>query len=200
MNFPWIGSNYGGWNTPIDQSKDKLVYSFGIGHDYTWDAEVSEAGAEVHMFDPTPESIAFIAEHDITKHGLTFHQWGIHTMDEPVNLYHHLVPEYDTRSVFPGGQWEDKPECTVPMYRLGTIIEKMGSRPPDWIKLCLGGDHEYWIVNQILDYGYQPEVLILLALHFSQEHQAKLMERLTKNEYVLAEPLTNPARWTLCKS
>jgi len=199
MNAPWIGSDYGGWNTP--DIGGSLVYSFGIGHDYTWDAEVSEAGTTVHMFDPTPDSIAFIAEHDIATHGLTFHPWGIGTMDAPMSMYHHVVQEYDTRSVVPGGTWKESPECIVPVYTLRTIVEMLGTGNPDVVKLCLGGDYEYWVVNWMLDNKFAPRVLIVLALHFGQAHTEKLLERLGRHGYEMLTDLTNPARWTLvCKS
>jgi FkbM family methyltransferase len=40
---------------------DSVIYSFGVGGDVSFDLAVAEAsGAEVHLYDPTPSSIAFM--------------------------------------------------------------------------------------------------------------------------------------------
>src|SRR5688572_4934876 len=59
----------GNWSLlagPIDEQS--VVYSFGVGDNVSWDlAMIERFGVTVHAFDPTPQSIAWVARQPLPK-------------------------------------------------------------------------------------------------------------------------------------
>eukprot|EP01006_Ploeotia_vitrea_P034362 TRINITY_DN65744_c3_g1_i1.p1 TRINITY_DN65744_c3_g1~~TRINITY_DN65744_c3_g1_i1.p1 ORF type:complete len:381 (-),score=37.21 TRINITY_DN65744_c3_g1_i1:683-1825(-) len=99
----------GGWPvcmTPAIQQKNCVVYSFGVGADYSFEKAISPY-CEVHSFDPTPHIVAMMKkiEHKINWH---FHPWGLDsyahngtfqmytTGDRPVSVRFESIPSLMT--------------------------------------------------------------------------------------------------------
>lgn len=56
------GSPYGGWSILANSlSSNAIVYSFGIGHDASFDLSLAEKyGCIIHAYDPTPSSLEWV--------------------------------------------------------------------------------------------------------------------------------------------
>ena len=59
------GSKYGGWSVcQHSLNAGSIVYSIGIGKDASFDLSlISKHGCKIHAYDPTPQSVHWVAEH-----------------------------------------------------------------------------------------------------------------------------------------
>lgn len=71
----------------VKLDKDSIIYSLGIGTDIAFDLAIHRKyGCAVWMYDPTPESIAFMKQYD--DHAfLKFHPLGVWVEDKIVRFY-----------------------------------------------------------------------------------------------------------------
>lgn len=129
------GSDYGGWYAPADMPQGALCYCVGVGVDASFDFGIRQAGAETHAFDPTPGSIAYMAEN--ADKGVVFHPWGLWNEDKKMKFFFPLHADHTsffiqdlhhTNEYFEG-------EC----YRLGTILAKLGHPTPFLLKIDIEG-------------------------------------------------------------
>lgn len=190
----WYGSEYGRWM--IDEIRhDDVVYSVGVGRDYTWDAEVADRfGCTIHLFDPTPDSISYCTD---LPARLVFHPVGIGATAGDVPFYHHVNPAFQTRSMVPGGQWRGEPEFVARVITLWEAMEMCGHDRIDVLKLCLGGDLEYDVVMSMIGQAIWPRTLCFLALHMSGEKKDDVSRKLKDRGYTKANNGTvEPERWT----
>ncbi|MCA9712070.1 MAG: hypothetical protein KDK70_39910, partial [Myxococcales bacterium] len=83
-----LGSTYGGYAVvPALLSEDSVVYSFGVGEDATFDlALIHRFGAQVHGFDPTPRSRAWV-ERQQWPPQWRFHPMGVAGSDGELTLH-----------------------------------------------------------------------------------------------------------------
>jgi hypothetical protein len=58
-----LGSYYGGWWVPSIDPTRGAAFCVGAGTDVTFDLELLRLGYRVYTVDPTPESVAYVAEH-----------------------------------------------------------------------------------------------------------------------------------------
>ncbi|XP_078492066.1 putative methyltransferase-like protein 24 [Ciona intestinalis] len=61
------------WERANDPNYKCLMYSFGVGNDFTFDDEVANRGCEVHSFDPTTD----LPDGHVRDSGVVFHKLGI---------------------------------------------------------------------------------------------------------------------------
>lgn len=82
-----------GWMVCSDLiPRDGIAYSFGVGANVSWDvAMIEQFGVEVHAFDPTPESIAWVARQQLPAK-FHFHDYGIAAFDGTLNFIHPRSP------------------------------------------------------------------------------------------------------------
>lgn len=64
-----LGNLHADWTIDPDQiNQNSIVYSFGIGHDISWDlALIERFGCQIHAFDPTPRSLDWIKVQKISS-------------------------------------------------------------------------------------------------------------------------------------
>lgn len=142
------GSAYGGWTIdPTDIDAGSIVYAFGAGQDISFDLSLIAAfGCQVYAFDPTPRSIAWIAgqvlppEFHFFPFGIAAHD-GLATFSPPINRDH---ISYTILS---------RPETAheaiqVPVYRLRTIMRRLGHDHIDLLKMDVEGA-EYELLDEI---------------------------------------------------
>lgn len=74
-----FGDHYGGYMVPEELvNPESIVYSFGLGENSTFDVELCDhAGCDIHIFDPTPRSIAFFKKELQQNSKLIFHEYGL---------------------------------------------------------------------------------------------------------------------------
>mmetsp|Transcript_23806 Transcript_23806/g.34906 ORF Transcript_23806/g.34906 Transcript_23806/m.34906 type:complete len:295 (+) Transcript_23806:165-1049(+) len=90
----WGNDHAGGWNVCTDniKSSECVVYSFGLGADWSFDNAAEESGCEVHGFDPSGElwrngmhgakysNIDYAQQYPSKKKH--FHSWGLGVLDK----------------------------------------------------------------------------------------------------------------------
>ena len=160
-----LGSDYGGWPLLTDETpRQALVYSFGVGEDITFDlAAIERFGCEVHGFDPTPRSRAWVARQDLPKES-HFHPIGIADRDGTADFF---APENDSHvsfSVAPGSRRADASPVTAEVLRLATIVERLGTPAPDVLKMDIEG-FEYPVIDDLLSGEIRPRQLLVEFHH-----------------------------------
>jgi len=129
---------------------DSVVYSFGVGRDLSFDLDVIERhGATVHAFDPTPASVAWVAEHALPSQ-LIFHPVGIADFDGEQRF--HGPRRSGSAHFTPVTRYRRGPAQTIaaPVKRLSTILHELGHEQVDLLKLDIEGG-EYSVLADILN-------------------------------------------------
>ena len=124
-----------------------IIYSFGIGCDYTFEQELCEKyGATVYAFDPSPE-VRDEMQKDKTSN-LKYYPYGIADKDGGNKWY---VPksggtDYSECIAY----WvEDTSYIEVEVYSLKTLMKKLGHDRIDLLKMDVEGT-EFKVLPQIL--------------------------------------------------
>ena len=162
-----LGSDYAGYAvSPRGLGPESIVYSFGVGEDVSFDvALIARFSLEVHAFDPTPKSIAWVAAQTLPA-GLRFHALGVAAHDgsarfrpplNPNHVSYTLVDRRDTAAA----------AIQVPVRRVSSIMRELGHPRLDLLKLDIEGA-EYDVIEDLMHSGPYP-TQILLEYH----HQLK---------------------------
>jgi FkbM family methyltransferase len=141
-----IGSSYGSHTIPAASLNARsVVYSFGIGTDISFDNGLIElAGCNIHAFDPTPRSIAWISQQDADEN-LIFHGFGLAEKDGSIAFQQPGQASHVSYSRAIGA----KGAQPLPVKRLGTIMRELGHDHVDLLKLDIEG-FEYAVIEDML--------------------------------------------------
>ncbi|MEZ4963882.1 MAG: FkbM family methyltransferase [Saprospiraceae bacterium] len=168
-----IGTPYGGWLIPKNRLNETSVcYLVGAGEDISFDAGVAAAyGAQVHIFDPTPRAIAhaeqflanlingspapcntsptgFYPDYSPALASLLhFHPYGIWDDDTTLEFFAPRNEAHVSHSLV-NLQHSEK-SIKVPVRRLNSVMQQLGHRKIDLLKLDIEGA-EYQVINAIL--------------------------------------------------
>ena len=150
------GGQNGGWLLPSDLiTPNWLVYDFGVGDDISFDIALRERhGCTIHAFDPTPDSVAFMADRDLP--GLHFHPVGVWNEDTTIRFW---VPRYAERVSYSALNLRltsDYVDCPVKTIR--SLAAELGHEHIDLIKMDIEGAEQLVIPNMIAD-RIRPTVL-----------------------------------------
>ena len=142
-----------------------IAYSFGVGANVAWDvAMIEQFGVEVHAFDPTPESIAWVARQQLPEK-FQFHDYGIAAFDGMLNFY---PPKKPGRMHFSQDRQKynrpDQPPIPGQVLRLSTILKRLGHSRIDVLKLDVEGT-EFDCVPDLLQSGIEIGQL-LIEVHY----------------------------------
>lgn len=143
----FLGSKeYGGWNIETaGLNKDSVVYSFGIGHDVSWDeAMIRKFGCQIHAFDMTPSSIEWVAQQTLSPL-FHFHPYGIGHFDGDAKFNLRKKPQWlineASMSLYPEGEVK-----LLPVKTLRSIMKELGHDHIDILKLDIEGE-EYNVLR-----------------------------------------------------
>jgi len=147
-NTVCLGNGDGKWCICPDAIDDSsVIYSFGVGFDISFDlAVIQQFGAQVHGFDPTPLSEAWI-KNQHTSSNFIFHSIGLANYDGiaefslPSNHSVSFTMSLDVRS-------KNKAKCEV--YRFKSILKKLYHTKIDIVKLDIEGA-EYDVIPDLLE-------------------------------------------------
>jgi FkbM family methyltransferase len=151
------GADDGSWPTCVTPSllaaaarHQCVVYAFGVGYDYRWDAALAaaHAGCQVHSFDPTPSVIARMADAQLPPN-MQFHAWGIAHQSSSATLQNY---------------WTDYKPFDVKFYTLADIMRRLNHTHVDLIKVDIEG-YEFDVFEQLTAPDVACEQL-LFELHF----------------------------------
>ena len=142
-----------------------IAYSFGVGANTSWDvAMIEQFGVEVHAFDPTPESIAWVARQQLPEK-FHFHDYGIAAFDGTLNFY---PPKKPGRMHFSQDRQKyNRPDqVTIPgrVLRLSSIAQQLGHSRIDVLKMDIEGT-EFDCLPDLLQSGIEIGQL-LVEVHY----------------------------------
>ncbi len=146
-------------------SAESTVYSFGVGDNVSWDlAMIRQFGATIHAFDPTPQSIAWVARQPLPPQ-FCFHDCGISNFDGTLDFYPPRKAggmHYSQQSRHRFG----RPPQPVPgkVNRLATIMRRLGHERIDVLKLDVEGS-EFDALPDVLASGI-PIGQLLVEIHY----------------------------------
>ncbi|MDQ3017775.1 MAG: FkbM family methyltransferase [Bacteroidota bacterium] len=146
----WYGSSYGGFFIiPTLLQSSSIVYSFGIGKDISFDEKViNEHGCNIYAFDPTPNSIKWIAGQKLSPL-FQFHPYGISVHTGVATFYLPANPKYVSGSLNQDNTTPENVAVEVQMQSLNDICQKFGHTHIDVLKMDIEGA-EYDVLENIL--------------------------------------------------
>ena len=171
----WLGNEYGGFGVCCRLLGDKpIVYSFGIGEDISFDIDLMEKyNAEIYAFDPTPKSVKWV-KNNVHNEKFHFYPYGISDKDGKESFFLPENNDYVSGSVLLHNGLKTVP-IEVDMFQLRTIMNKLGHRKIDLLKMDIEGS-EFNVVPNIL--AYMGGVLHKCALKYTEDFLPKDIRRI----------------------
>ena len=160
-------ARFGDWTAcPDFLTADSIVYSLGIGEDAAFDFElVREKNLEVHGFDPTPNSAAWLSGQAIPG-GFHFHPWAVTARDGTIAMAPRVKSNgrrsRDMYTVIDKAGASDH-AIEVQTFSLQSIMTKLGHRSIDILKMDIEGA-EYDVLSSLLATSIRP-VQLLVEFH-----------------------------------
>ena len=159
-------------------TKDSIIYSFGLGEDVSFDLSlIAKFDVPVYGFDPTPRAIQWLGAQELPKDFVVL-DYGIAGYDgtaafsppnDPSNYSYTLLDR--------SGTGDSKVEGKV--YRIGTIMEMLGHKKIDILKLDIEGA-EYDVIDDMLACGIDVGQLLVEFHHrFAQVGLPKTKHAIT---------------------
>jgi FkbM family methyltransferase len=156
----------GGWCVDLTMlGRNSVIYSFGVGTDVEWELElIARVGAEIHAFDPTPMSRAWIERQRLPRE-FRFYPLGISNREGELLLHPPRRPDdphfsQDRMS----GTKVSAGSVACPVSTLGAIARNLGHRRIDILKLDVEGS-EFDCVPDLLASGVEIGQL-LVEVHY----------------------------------
>lgn len=158
-----LGSEYGGWNIiPNDFDKNLIVYSFGVGEDVSFDiALIEKFGIIVHAFDPTPRSISWCKNQNLSSNFI-LHEYGIADFDGIILFNPPENPNYISHTILERST-KDK-AIEVPVKKLTTLMKELGHDNIDVLKMDIEGA-EYSVIKDMKTSNIRPNQLLIEFHH-----------------------------------
>ncbi|OIO72657.1 MAG: hypothetical protein CO186_05590 [Zetaproteobacteria bacterium CG_4_9_14_3_um_filter_49_83] len=144
-----LGTDYGGWHVPTLLMKaDSICYCVGVGADASFDfCLVSEFGARVFSFDPTPRAIEYMKSSEYNSEKLHFFPVGVWDENTELRFYSPANKEQTSHSAFDLHGTNDY--FTAQCKKLSTIMSELGHSHIDLLKLDIEGAWRNVIQNLI---------------------------------------------------
>lgn len=148
---------------PDELSNATVVYSFGVGTDISFDLSIIETfGLTVHAFDPTPKSIQWL-EPQTLPDNFILHPVGLSDHDGEVSFN----PPINSQNV--SHTMLERPETcdsaiTVPVLRLPSIMQQLGHREIDVLKVDIEGA-EYNVIDDLAKTSIRPDQILIEFHH-----------------------------------
>lgn len=170
-----LGSPEAGWTVPVEALGERAVcYCAGAGEDVSFDVELAKRGHEVHTFDPTPKSIAYVERLGPLPNGMRFHPYGVWSEDTTLKFYAPRDPRHVSHSVLnlqgTGTYFE------APCRSIRSIMRELGHTRVDLLKLDIEGA-EYAVLEDLLRSDVRPQVI---AVEFDQPVDPRRTLRLVR--------------------
>jgi len=150
-----FGEGHAAWWVLADMAPGSVAYCGGVGMDATFDFELADKlDLEVHSFDPTPSSIAYMERENRGR--VHFHPWGMLDQDSTIRFHAPLNSAHANWFVDNLHNTDEffEAEC----WTVGTIMRKLGHDRIDLLKIDIEGS---WgrVLSRMLADGIHPHVL-----------------------------------------
>lgn len=158
------GSGYGEWYLiPSLLNKDSVVYSFGIGHEISFDLGIIEhTGATVHAFDPTPGVREWLAKQSLTDQFI-YHAEGLAAKDGTLIFYPPENPNHISHSsALPTPS--NRNGIPLQVSNITTILQRLGHNHIDLLKMDIEGS-EYEVIHNFQNHQVRPTQLLVEFHH-----------------------------------
>lgn len=134
--FRRFGEGHAAWWVPSDTKPGAVAYCGGVGLDATFDFALSdEMGMEVHSFDPTPGSIAYMERENRGR--VHFHPWGMLDRDEVMRF--HAPANQQHANWFIDNLHGTDDFFEAPCLTMKTIMERLGHTEIELLKIDIEG-------------------------------------------------------------
>lgn len=175
-----FGSDYGGWRlVTTDINQHSIVYSFGVGEDATFDtALIDRFNLTVHAFDPTPKSIEWVKNQDLSANFI-MHEYGIADFDGDVSFNPPTNPNHISHTLLERKSTE-KNSIIVNVKTLQSVMRELNHSKIDVLKLDVEGA-EYDVITDIVDSNIRPKQ-ILVEFHHRFDNIGKSKSKIAINQ------------------
>lgn len=180
-----FGSVNGGWTIALERiNKKTIVYSFGIGTDISFDLDlIKKYSLIVNAFDPTPRSLDWLKEQEIPEN-LKIYPWGIADYNGKEEF---VLPAQENFVSFRKSKENlTKNNIQLRVYRLSTIMKKLGHQRIDILKMDIEG-FEYQVIEDILKNKLNIKQILVEFHHrfsgFNKKDTETAISKLNKSGY-----------------
>ncbi len=137
----YLGTEYGGW--PVIGkllNEQSVVLSFGLGEDVSFDIELIERfGSDVHGFDPTPKSRAWLAKQNLPSQ-FQIHNVGLAAKSGVLTFTAPSAENFASWSAtHREGPSEDVETVALPVESLEAVCERLQLSDIDVLKMDIEG-------------------------------------------------------------
>jgi FkbM family methyltransferase len=145
-----LGFGDGAWEVPTESlSNNPLCYCFGVGLDISFDVALSERGAQVYAFDPTPRSIEFMRQASYDRSKIHFCPIGVWEQNATLRFY---APMNRTHANFSAKNIHATSDFFIANCKtLKNIMDDLGHRHIDILKLDIEGSWFEVLRNIVFD-------------------------------------------------
>jgi FkbM family methyltransferase len=159
-----FGTGDCGWDVALGTiSRDSVIYSFGIGHDISFETElIDRFGMTVHAFDPTPRSLNWIRE-NIPSDNFVLHEYGLAGFDGEVFFEAPENPEHVSYRMDENVLLNEN-SIILPVRKLGSIIDDLCHKKIDVLKMDIEGA-EYKVIDSLNEARVKPHQLLVEFHH-----------------------------------
>lgn len=156
------GTDYGGWTiTPSLVNADSIVYSFGIGHDASWDiGMIEQHGCKVYAFDPTPDLDQWIAAQGYDPRFI-FDLRGLAGFDGQVEIRSQSTDEQTSGTILGSADLGvDTKGTSIEVRKIKTLADELGHSHIDVLKMDIEGA-EFDAIPDILASGITVDQILI---------------------------------------
>lgn len=147
---------------PSGLTEDSIVYSFGIGHDISFDLElIKNFRLTVFAFDPTPRSMEWLKTQKLPENFI-YYPWGLSDHDGFLEFFHeggNRAVSYSEVDVA-----ERKDSVRLDVRKLSTICAALQHTHIDLLKLDIEGS-EYRALPDLLKSGIRINQILVEFHH-----------------------------------
>jgi FkbM family methyltransferase len=155
FQFERFGEGHAAWWVLKDIKPGSIAYCGGVGQDATFDFDLAEKmGMEVHSFDPTPNSIAYMERENRGR--VDFHAWGMLDCDRTIRFHAPLDQSHANWFVdnLHGTDNFFEADC----FTIATIMKKLGHETIELLKIDIEGSWNR-VLSSMLESRIYPRIV-----------------------------------------